>query len=186
MERVFPDSNTLYPISVADLTLRLADIALNELVWSEDLLAEVEGMLIEHKGLPPDRAAYFCDCIREAFPDGEIQRSAYEHLVGTRTGPDPDDHVHSAAAVGGSATVLLTSNPRDFPHADLEGVRRAKPDSYLSELLDAHPHEVLAVVEAMGTERRDPQGIDATLAALARAGLARFSERAAQLIAERS
>lgn len=115
MERVFPDTNVLYPISLADLTLRLGDIAIHEVLWTEDLLAEVERVLIEPKGLTPEQAAYFCSCIREAFPEGKIDRSEYEQLIAIQTGKDPDDHVHSAAAVGGDATVLITSNVRDFP-----------------------------------------------------------------------
>lgn len=114
MERVFPDSNVLYPISLADLTLRLGDIAVHEVLWTEDLLAEVERVLVEHKGLPPEQAAYFCSCIREAFPEGEIERAAYADLILSRTGKDPDDHVHSAAAVGGGATVLISANTRDY------------------------------------------------------------------------
>lgn len=86
MERVFPDTNVLYPISIADLLLRLGDVALHAIVWSEDLLAEVERILIDDKGLTAAQASYFCGCIREAFPDGEICRPDYEHLIATMTG----------------------------------------------------------------------------------------------------
>lgn len=127
MERVFPDTNVLYPISVADLTLRLGDIGLHEVLWSEDLLTEVERVLVERKGLTSEQSAYFCECIREAFPEGEIVRADYADLIATRTGPDPDDHVHSAAAVAGGATVLLSSDASGFPKRDLGAVRRISP-----------------------------------------------------------
>lgn len=122
MERVFPDADVLYPISVADLTLRLGDIELHQVLWSEDLLAEVERVLFERKGLTPENATYFCDCIREAFPHGEVAREDYRDLAESRTGPDPDDHAHSAAAIAGGATVLLTSDTKGFPKRDLGGV----------------------------------------------------------------
>ena len=182
MERVYPDTNVLYPISVADLTLRLGDVFIHQVVWSEDLLAEVERVLVEHKGLASDQAVYFCDCIRSAFPDGEISRDEYSHLIDSRTGADPADHVHSAAVAGGAATVLLTSNIGDFPEIDLGGARRLTPDSYFVEVLDAFPNEVLAVVENMGSDRREPQTIDATLAALERAGLKQFAAMARKLL----
>jgi hypothetical protein len=182
MERVFLDANVLYPISVADLILRLGDAWLHEVLWSEDLLLEVERILTDRKGLPRSGAAYFCDCIRRAFPHGEIDRRAYAHLIGTRTGPDPDDHVHAAAAIAGEATVLLTSNVRDYPAHDLGDVRVETPDRYFVDLLTSHPDVVLAVLTDMGSQRRRPQPVEATLAALERAGLKRFAERATTLL----
>lgn len=86
-----------------------------ELVWSDHLLAEVERVLVEHKGLPVDPARYFCDCIRHAFPSGRVPPEQYMPLVDSRTGPDPDDHVHSAAAVAGGATVILSADRRGYP-----------------------------------------------------------------------
>ena len=88
MERVFPDTNVLYPISLADLTLRLGDIAIHEVLWSEDLLTEVERVLVEHKGLTSEQAIYFCSCIREANPEGEIERRVRPpHPEPDREGP---------------------------------------------------------------------------------------------------
>ncbi|MCP4306362.1 MAG: PIN domain-containing protein [bacterium] len=182
MERVYPDTNVLYPISVADLTLRLGDIFIHEVVWSADLLDEVDRVLVDYKGLTADQAAYFCDCIRSAFPDGYISKSDYEHLISSRTGPDPDDYVHSAAVASGAATVLLTSNTDDFPTADLGDARRLTPDTYFIEVLDEHADEVLAVLEDMGSSRREPQTIDQTLSALERAGLPAFTAKARALL----
>jgi hypothetical protein len=180
MERVFPDSNVLYPISVADLTLRLGDIALHEVLWTEDLLAEVTRILIADKGLAPEAAVYFCDCIRTSFPDGEISRDTYEHLIASRIGPDPDDHVHSAAAVAGRATVLLNADSTGFPAKDVGDARVVEPDRYFTELLEAFPDEVLAVLHNMAAERREPQTVADTLAALAAAGLTGFARTASK------
>lgn len=183
MERVFPDANVLYPISVADLFLRLGELYIHDVLWSQDLLREVERVLIEHKGLAAEAAAYFCDCIREAFPEGEIPRSSYEHLIPTRTGPDPDDWVHSAAAVGGGATILLSTDRRGFPKRDLGDVRRVSPDAYFSELLIGFPAEILSVVNEMGSQRKAPQAVGTTLSALAQAGLPQFAAGVDRLLA---
>jgi hypothetical protein len=64
LDRVFVDTATLYPISLADLVLRLADLGMFELLWSDHLLAEVERVLVQHMGLAAEQAAYFCECIR--------------------------------------------------------------------------------------------------------------------------
>ena len=56
---MFPDTATLYPISIADLLLRTAELGIVELLWSEHLLAEVLRVLTEKKNLPKKAAEYF-------------------------------------------------------------------------------------------------------------------------------
>jgi hypothetical protein len=181
VERVFVDTATLYPISVADLVLRLAEVGLFDLVWSDHLLAEVERVLVDDKGLAAERAAYFCDCIRQAFPDGRVAPESYMGLVVSRIGPDPDDHVHSAAAVAGGATVVLSADRKGFPSDDIAPARRRDPDAFLTELLGRHRHEVLDTIEAMGAALHEPLTAHQVLDRLARAGLSRFAKRAAGL-----
>ena len=176
MERVFLDTNVLYPISIADLLLRLGDVALHAIVWSEDLLTEVKRVLVEDKGLTSAQAAYFCRCVREEFADDEVRREDYEHLVDTMTGKDPGDHAHAAAARV-TATVLLTFNVDDFPEQDMGGVRVMTPDDYLVDVLDQQGATVLGVIEDMGAQRREPQPVAATLAAPEKAGLTTFAQR---------
>jgi len=139
---VFVDTATLYPISQADLVLRLAELGMFELVWSDHLLAEVERVLVDYKGLPVDRARYFCDCIREAFPSGRVPSERYLPLVGSRTGPDSDDHVHSAAAVARGATVVLSADKRGYPPRDTAPARRRHPDAYLDMCFLLHSKSV--------------------------------------------
>jgi hypothetical protein len=66
-----------------------------------------------------ERARYFCACIRQAFPEGRVAPEKYLPLVASRTGPDPDDHVHSAAVVAGAATVVLSADKTGYPKADI-------------------------------------------------------------------
>jgi predicted nucleic acid-binding protein len=179
---VFVDTATLYPISLADLVLRLAELGMFELVWSDHLLAEVERVLVEYKGLPVDRARYFCDCIRDAFPSGRIPPERYLPLVGSRTGPDPDDHVHSAAAIAGRANVILSADNRGYPPLDTAPARRRDPDAYLTELLKRFPDDVLRVVEEMGSSLRTPLSRRDVLQRLDKAGLTRFAAAATSIV----
>ena len=82
------------------------------------LLEETTRVLVEGKGLSHQTATYFCDCIRETFSDGRIERSVYEHLLPTRTGPDPKDHEHSATASAAKADVILSADKTGFPIKD--------------------------------------------------------------------
>ena len=50
-DRVYVDTATLYPISIADLVLRLAEIGIIELVWTDYLLDETTRVLVDDKQL---------------------------------------------------------------------------------------------------------------------------------------
>jgi hypothetical protein len=175
---VFVDTATLYPISLADLVLRLAELGMFELVWSDHLLGEVERVLVEYKGLPVERARYFCDCIRGAFPSGRVPPEKYLPLMGSRSGPDPDDHVHSAAAIAGGADVILSADKRGYPPHDTAPARRRDPDAYLTELLRRYPDDVIKVVDEMGSSLRTPLSRREVLQRLEKAGLTRFAAAA--------
>lgn len=179
LDRVFVDTATLYPISLADLVLRLAELGMFELLWSDHLLDEVERVLVELKGLEAQRAGYFCECIRRAFPAGRVVPEAYMPLVASRTGPDPDDHVHSAAAVAGGATVVLSPDKTGFPPSDIAPARRRNPDAFLTDLLRRYPQDVLSVVDAMGNALQESRTRGKTLDRLAAAGAPSFAARAA-------
>jgi hypothetical protein len=177
-ERVFVDSATLYPISLADLVLRLAEIGMFEILWSDHLLVEIERVLVAKKGLSTHSAHYFCNCIREAFPEGRIGPAEYLPLLATRSGPDPDDHVHSAAAVAGGATVVLSADKIGFPARDIAPARRRNPDVFLTGLLRRYPEDVLGVVDAMGNSLRSPLTRAEVLTRLAAAGVPMFAAAA--------
>lgn len=181
VERIFVDTATLYPISLADLVLRLAELGMYDLVWSDHLLSEVERVLVSRKGLSFERAAYFCECIRSAFPAGRVPPESYLPLEASRTGPDPADHVHSAAAVAGGATVVLSPDRTGYPASDIAPARRRNPDPFLTSLLRRYPHDVLGVIDAMGGALRDPLPRAQILRRLAAAGAPVFAARADEL-----
>jgi len=181
LERVFVDTATLYPVSLADLVLRLAELGMFELLWSDHLLGEVERVLVQYKGLAAEQAAYFCACIRRAFPEGRVAPDEYLSLVASRSGPDPDDHVHSAAAVAGRATVVLSADKTGYPPADIAPARRRDPDAFLTELLRRYPHDVVGTVDAMGAALREPLTRVQVLDRLAVAGVPKFVARVAAL-----
>jgi predicted nucleic acid-binding protein len=181
LDRVFVDSATLYPISLADLVLRLAEAGMFDLLWSDHLLDEIQRVLVDKKGLPNQSARYFCECIREAFPEGRIEPELYLPLVASRSGPDPDDHVHSAAAVAGGATVVLSADKTGYPVRDIAPARRRNPDAFLTALLRRHPQDVLSVVDALGESLRSPLARAAVLARLAAAGAPGFASAASEL-----
>lgn len=149
--RVLPDTNVCFPISLLDLVLRCDEADLHRVVWTEDILRELEGVWVRKGARSEESARSICDLIRSGFPDGEIAREQYTELVEAMSGPDPDDHAHAAAAASVAPSVLLTANLADFPNEDMapRRVRVEHPDDYFTTLLDLHPEEVRQIIHEM-------------------------------------
>jgi predicted nucleic acid-binding protein len=154
---VFVDTNIWYPVVLADLVLRSVEIGLFDLAWTDESLSEVERVLVERKGLSAANAAVFGAQVRATAPRGRIEPAVYRPLVAAMTGPDPGDHVHAAAARGGRADVLLTSNAADFPAADVGPTCRVlHPGDLFGELATTYPIELGRVIAEMAAHRHRP------------------------------
>lgn len=180
MERVFADTNVLYPFSVMDLLLAMAEDGVHQFVWSRDLLDEWERVIVEGGQRSAESAAAIVAAIREFFADGEIPVRSYESEVADMPSRDADDRKHIAAARVGQASVLLTRNLKDFPAGPLArmSIRVLDPDVYLCEQLASSPEQILWTLTRMaGEKRRPPMSVDAVLSALSGAGLKEFVDR---------
>lgn len=104
--------------------------------------------------------------------------SGYEALIPSLSLPDADDHHVLAAAIHGGASIIVTSNVRDFPAAALaaHGVTAMTSDAFAMQLLSLDREGVL---EALGADRADmrnpPLTAEDYLDALARSGLSTFA-----------
>jgi predicted nucleic acid-binding protein len=138
MRKVFVDTSVLFPFSVMDLFLALAEDRAHLVLWTEELLDEWERVIVREQHRTPASAAAVTAAIREFFDDTRIDPSFYRDRVGDMPGPDPDDHVHSAAALAAKATELITWDTSGFPADELAklGLPVIDPDTYLVELLD--------------------------------------------------
>ncbi len=176
-------TNVLFPASLADLTLSAAEYGLFELVYSDHLLQEIQGVLVDHKGLAPANAQRFIDEICETFPTGRIKASTYESTAGSWTGPDDADLLHLAAAACSGAAVLVTNNTKDFePATPPPGV--IKPtvmtaDKFFCSLLDEGFDEDLVnvIIAMISANRRPPQTWDAMMQRLTTVGLPQLVNR---------
>ncbi len=128
-----------------------------DLAWSDESLAELERVLVQVKGLPPQKAAVFIAQIQNVAPTGRVDPGLYEHLVSQMSGPDPDDHVFLAAVQGGRVNVLLTENLSDFPEVDLGHLTRAKtPDDFFMGLAGQFPLEFVDLIGRMSAHLKNP------------------------------
>lgn len=82
--------------------------------------------------------------------------------------PDPADTHVLAAAISGSADVIVTLNSKDFPRQILaeEGLSRSDPDALLYGIWQASPDMMAQVASGVLAEARRLSGDDWTLRAL--------------------
>lgn len=147
--KVLLDTCVLYPTVMREVLLGVARSGTFEPLWSERILEEWA------------RAA------RKLGPGGEPQARAEIAMVQANWPkasvtwppslekrlylPDVADVHVLAAAIAGSADILLTLNAKDFPKHTLaeEGLTRMAPDEFLYERWLDDPDGVAQVVEAV-------------------------------------
>jgi predicted nucleic acid-binding protein len=144
---VFPDTNVLYRIRLADLLLRACAMHLFTLAWSDELLSELSRVLSKKKKLPREAVEGFIEAIKSISPLGRIDPSHYQHLVARMLGPDASDHVLSAAIRGGQIDILITDNLSDFPASDVgDQCNVCTPDEFFSTLIRKYPTEMNLII----------------------------------------
>jgi len=145
--KVLLDACVLYPTVMREMLLGVAKQGLFQPLWSARILEEWA------------RAA------RKLGPEGEAQARGEIALSGAGFPkaevppapgiqarlylPDENDTHVLAAAIAGSADVLLTMNAKDFPQNILgeEGLTRRDPDGFLWQLHSEHPEAVAKVAK---------------------------------------
>lgn len=145
--KVLLDACVLYPTVMREMLLGAAGQGLFTPQWSARLLEEWA------------RATRKLGADGEAQARGEIALLQAAWLNAAITWPpslekrlwlpDPNDIHVLAAAIAGSADVIVTMNAKDFPRNVLaeEGLSRADPDAFLYGLWQANP-DALALVGA--------------------------------------
>jgi len=161
--KVLLDACVLYPTVMREVLLETAGRGLFEPLWSARLLEEWARAAARRGPLEEAQARGEIALLRAAWPGREVAPAP--GIEARLWLPDPSDVHVLAAAVAGSAELLLTLNARDFPRHLLaeEGIVRADPDGFLMRLWLERPEPVAAAAEAVraAAERMDdaPAGL---------------------------
>lgn len=152
---VLVDACVLIPIAKADLLLRMAAARQYRLLWSEEILREVERNLIHKLGLQPEAARRRVAAMRHSFPDALIEN--YEGLMSAMTNDEKDRHV-LAAAVYANAKLIVTDNVKDFPVLSVQRyeIDVRTTDDFLLDQLDLHPESTLEIVHDILNDMKNP------------------------------
>jgi predicted nucleic acid-binding protein len=175
---VFLDANTLVPINLTDLLLRLAEAKLIEVFWSKTVLADAMNAV---KRLRPELpvaniAGRFAD-MAEAFPEAMVSEEGIS--LADYPSPDPDDRLVMGCAHRSPADLIITSNLVHFPTATLNkhGLWAQRPDTLLLGLMDSAPDIVVEVLHELSADMKNPPlTVTDVIDSLASAGMPRFAD----------
>jgi len=170
------DANALYPFSLRDTLLRLAELELYTPLWSVRILEEMTRNLVEHR-ITAQQAGRIEAAMRAAFEEAEVDAAEIERLEPAMTNDEKDRHV-LAAAVAADSELIVTFDLNDFPPQACEplGVEATHPDDFLLDLYDLDPEAVRAALEQQAADLNPRWPLDELLRALTTAGVPRFAD----------
>lgn len=172
---VIYDACVLYPASLRDLLVRLANTGVVRARWSDVILDECfRSILKQRPDLRPEALQRTRELMKEAVPDCMV--TGFEHLIAGLDLPDPDDRHVLAAAIRAGAQTIVTFNLADFPDEKLTiyDVEARHPDEFVLNAIDLAPGIVTTVVsEQAATLKRPPRTVGELLDTFREQGLVR-------------
>ncbi|NLE96852.1 MAG: PIN domain-containing protein [Propionibacterium sp.] len=128
---VFLDANVLVPYDLTCVLLAMAEQEILDVKWSERVLEEVRGTLVNKLSFPSRRIERRLDAMQTGFPEAMVV--GYEGLE-RGLSCDPKDRHVLAAAIGAEATHLVTANVKDFDAREVAtfDMKLLHPDRFLN------------------------------------------------------
>ncbi|MEV6285302.1 PIN domain-containing protein [Kribbella sp. NPDC051770] len=166
------DANVLYPNSLRDLLIRVAQAGLVQAKWTDQILDETfRNLRIDRPDLDPAKLDRTRTLMNRAIRD--VRVTGYEPLIGTVDLPDPDDRHVVAAAIKSHAQVIVTENTKHFPPAALTpwNLETRNADEFVHDLIDLNRQEVYAQIQRMADAWIRPSTVEDVLNALEHLGL---------------
>ncbi len=156
--KVLIDTCVLYPTVMREVVLGVAATGAFKPLWSARILEEWARAARKLGPGGEDQARAEIAALRTRWPEAEVN---WPPSLSARLWlPDPNDVHVLAAAIAGSADVILTLNAADFPRGTLaeEGLSRADPDAFLLGQYRAAPGAVAEVCTGVLAEARRLSG----------------------------
>ena len=169
------DACVLYPFSLRDTLLRLAEQELYVVRWSDRILEEMRRNLVA-KRLTEDQAAHLLEAMLVYFPEASVSSEAVTTLEPAMENDEKDRHV-LATAVACNADAVVTFNLRHFQESAClrYGISPIHPDEFLLALSRIPSQRVQRVVLDQAIDLSNPSTtVVELLAMLKAAGVPRF------------
>lgn len=156
----------IYPTVMRQMLLGAAGAGAFTPLWSKRITDEWQRAAQKLGDAGVAQAASEAALMRMDWPGAEV---TWPPSLETRLWlPDPADTHVLAAAIAGSADIIVTLNAKDFPRQILaeEGLSRTDPDALLHGIWRAQPDVMETVAADVLAEARRLGGTDWTLRAL--------------------
>jgi predicted nucleic acid-binding protein len=153
---VLYNANVLYPSTLRDLLIRIAQAGLVQAKWTDQILDEVFRNLVANRpDLDPQRLVRTRELMNKAVRDCLV--TGYEPLIDALDFPDRDDRHALAAAIKARAQVIVTNNLKDFPSAALElWDMEAKSPDFILDQIDLSRESVHSAIQRIADSRHNP------------------------------
>jgi hypothetical protein len=178
--RVFIDTCELFPFTIMDVLLTLAEDFLFTWTWTDELLDEWEHVIVREGKRTPESAVSVAAAVRTHFGRSRIDPSLYRDKTTDDLSPDPDDRTHAAAAIHGDVDVLITRNLKHLRTKPVlaAGVKVMTSDDFLCTLLASRRKGVVeSFTRAANSKKNPPVTPDQLAKTIAGAGAPRFAGR---------
>ncbi len=150
------DADVLYPVTLCDALLRIAETEVFQVRWSERILEEAARNVKRNR---PNADSAVIDRrfrqMRESFEEAMV--TGYELLEPGMTNHPKDRHVLAAAIVG-RADVIVTKNLGDFPAKSRApyDVDVQHPDAFLCNQWELDEEVMVTAIERWLTDLSNP------------------------------
>lgn len=167
------DASVLYPSTLRDLLIRVAQAGLVQAKWTHQILDEVfRNLRRDRPDIPPEALDRTRTLMLAAVRDCLV--TGYEPLIESLQLPDSDDRHVLAAAIWARAQVIGTSNLRDFPRSVLADwdIEAKSPDDFVVDQIHLDRKVVWSCAQQIADSWRNPPGtVGDVLSRLERSGL---------------
>lgn len=167
------DACVLYPAPLRDFLMWLGLSGCFRARWSHQIHAEWKrNLLINRPDLTGGQLDRTSHLMNLAIPDGLV--TGHETLIAGLMLPDANDRHVLAAAIRGSASVIVTFNQKDFPASAMApyGIEAQHPDLFIDNLFHLDQAAVVAAAQQQRTQLKNPPlEVDRYLDVLRRQGL---------------
>ncbi len=182
--QVILDACVLYPASIRDTLLSLAEKELYRPKWSNRIQEEWKSNLSRNRtDIPLGVLDRTITLMNQHFPDAQIEH--FEEIESLLHLPDPNDNHVLAAAIKSRAEVIVTNNLKDFPAELLSqyDIEVTDPDTFILNIIDLDPELALeALVDQASRLKYPPQTVGDVLTTLEKNGLRKTVERFRSLL----
>jgi hypothetical protein len=182
--RAVLDSNVIFSRVLYELLGRVvASLRLLDLIWSDELLAEAERVLIERKLLTPEQASRWVGYLRDAFPD-DPRRSRHRQHRRSRDELRSGRRARLRARARRRRRLPVHIRPRLPPRP---AHRAPRPGAHarrvLSSAIDREPEAFITLLEEQADAWGGGRPLTELLGALERAYASLFVDKARRLFA---